>query len=161
GTAVVMVGTGLLSAFMSTTGTVALMLPVVTSLARNARLSPSLMLMPLAIAALLGGLLTLIATPPNIIVANQLASAGYEPLGWSDLTPAAPALLGLGIRLIALLGDRVPHARAPVDHPAGAEGVTLLPGSTLVEDYLVVRPVRLRVPAGSPLIGTSPAEAEL
>src|SRR5690606_32625561 len=51
-TAVVMVGTGLLSAFMSTTGTVALMLPGVTSLAPNARVSPSPMLMPLAIAAL-------------------------------------------------------------------------------------------------------------
>lgn len=160
-TAVVMVGTGLLSAFMSTTGTVALMLPVVTSLARNARLSPSLMLMPLAIAALLGGLLTLIATPPNIIVANQLASAGYEPFGFFDFTPVGLALLGLGIVLIVLLGDRVLPARAPVDRPAGTEGVTLLPGSTLVEDYLVDRPVRLRVSAGSPLIGTSPAEAEL
>ena len=160
-TAVTMLGTGLLSAFMSTTGTVALMLPVVTALARNARLSPSLMLMPLAISALLGGLLTLIATPPNIIVANQLAAAGYEPFGFFDFTPIGLALLVLGIVLITLFGGRMLPARAPVDRPAGTEGVTLLPGSELVEGYSVGTPTRLRVAGDSPLVGMSPAQAGL
>ncbi|HEU5210479.1 MAG TPA: SLC13 family permease [Longimicrobiales bacterium] len=160
-TAVVMLGTGLLSAFMSTTGTVALMLPVVTSLAHRARLSPSLMLMPLAISALLGGLLTLIATPPNIIVANQLVEAGYAPFSFFDFTPVGLVLLGIGILLITLFGGRVLPARAPVDRPAGTEGVTLLPGTELVEGYELGQPTRLRVSAASPLIGTSPAEAGL
>ena len=160
-TAVVMLGTGTLSAFMSTTGTVALMLPVVTSLARNAGLSPSLMLMPLAISALLGGLLTLIATPPNMIVANQLASAGFEPFSFFDFTPIGIVLLGVGILLLTLAGGRVLPSRAPVDRPAGTEGVTLLPGAELVEGYSLGRPTRLRVLGHSPLIGTSAAGAGL
>ena len=77
-TAMLMSGTTAISAFVSTTGTVALMLPVTAALARTARISPSLLLMPMSVAAILGGLLTLIATPPNIIVSNQLRAAGFD-----------------------------------------------------------------------------------
>src|SRR5690606_20278123 len=92
-TAMLMLGTGALSAFMSSTGTVAVMLPVATALAWNARISPSLLLIPVSIAAALGGLLTLISTPPNLIVANELQAAGYAPFGFFDFTPLGLAAL--------------------------------------------------------------------
>ena len=83
---VVMLATALLSAFMSSTGTVAVLLPVVGTLAHRARISPSRLLMPMAFASLLGGLLTLIGTPPNIVVSDQLRSQGLEPFRFFSFT---------------------------------------------------------------------------
>lgn len=160
-TAVVMIGPGLLSAFVSTTGTVALMLPVTASLARNAGISPSLLLLPLAIGALFGGLLTLIATPPNIIVSNQLAAAGYEPFRFFDFTPIGVALLAMGTLVLMGFGGRLLRPRAPVDAPVGASDVLSVSGNELVSGYSLDPGARLRVLPGSPLIGISPAEAEL
>lgn len=160
-TAVVMLGTGMLSAFVSTTGTVALMLPVTTTLARNARMSPSLLLMPMAIGALLGGLLTLIATPPNIIVSNQLATAGYEPFGFFDFTPIGVIMLGIGTAVLVVLGPWLLRPRAPVDQPAGVDGIASLSGDDLMNGYAVGQIARFRVSEGSPLVGVSPARANL
>jgi di/tricarboxylate transporter len=158
-TAVVMLGTGVLSGFVSTTGTVALLLPVVTTLARNAKLSPSLLLLPMAAGALFGGLLTLIATPPNIIVANQLAAAGLEPFGFFDFTPVGLVVLGVGTLAISLAGGRLLPSRAPVEGPADA--VATVPGEELARGYAVGRVARLRVGPTSHLIGVSPAGAAL
>lgn len=157
-TAVVMLGTGLLSAFVSTTGTVALMLPVTASLARKARLSPSLLLLPMAIGALLGGMLTLIATPPNLIVSNQLAAAGYEPFAFFDFTPAGLLILTAGTAVMVLIGGRLIPARAPVELAVGTDRVSR---RDIVSGHSVGRIVRLRVSAGSPLVGMSPAAASL
>lgn len=160
-TAVVMLGTSVLSAFVSTTGTVALLLPVTTTLARRAGMSPSLLLMPMAIGALVGGLLTLIATPPNIIVSNQLAAAGYEPFGFFDFTPVGIVMLAVATTVLALLGGRLLPARAPVDRPVGADEVASVAGADLVRGYEMGRIARLRVTPGSPLVGASPAAAAL
>ena len=160
-TAVVMIGPGLLSAFVSTTGTVALMLPVTASLARNAGISPSLLLIPLAIGALFGGLLTLIATPPNIIVSNQLSAAGFEPFRFFDFTPIGLVLLGLGTLVLMAFGGRLLRPRAPVDRPVGASDVLSVAGRELVSGYSLEPGARLRVMPGSPLAGTSVAAAEL
>src|SRR5690625_3345427 len=108
--------TALLSAFLSSTGTVAVMLPVATGLARRARLSPSLLLMPVAFAALLGGSLTLIATPPNLIVSAELEAAGRPGFGFFSFTGPGLLLLGAGMAYMALLGrwllrERVPAAQ--------------------------------------------------
>ena len=158
-TAVVMLGTGALSAFVSTTGTVALLLPVVTTLARNARMSPSLLLLPMAAGALFGGLLTLIATPPNIIVSSQLAAAGYEPFGFFEFTPIGLIVLLAGTAVLSLVGGRLLPDRAPVDGPADA--VASIPGDELARGYAVGNVARLRVGAASPLVGVSPAGAGL
>ena len=160
-TAVVMIGTGFLSAFISTTGTVALMIPVTTSLARNARMSPSLLLMPMAIGAILGGLLTLIATPPNIIVSNQLRAAGYEPFGFFDFTPIGLVMLGAGVAALLLFGRWLLPARTPVDRPAGMDGVAVMSGNDISSGYAVGHVVRLRVAKESALVGVSPAAATL
>lgn len=160
-TMVVMLGTGLLSAFVSTTGTVALMLPVVTLLARRARLSPSLLLLPLAVGALLGGMLTLIATPPNIIVSNQLVAAGYAPFSFFDFTPVGVVMLAAGTAVLTLFGGRLLPTRAPVDRPVGIDDVATVSSDDLVRGYFTGQIVRLRVTAESPLVGLSPAAAAL
>ena len=76
----VMLVTSAIGAFVSNTGTVALMLPIVVSLAMSAGMNPSRLLMPLAFASSMGGMMTLIGTPPNLVIQNTLTSAGLEPL---------------------------------------------------------------------------------
>ena len=156
-TAVLMLGTAMISAFVSTTGTVALMLPVAAALARNARLSPSVLLMPMSVAALLGGILTLIATPPNIIVAQQLAAAGFEPFHFFSFTPIGITMLAIGLAVLVPLAGRLLPARAPVDAPAGAGGVARISGEELARGYEIGEIARVRVPATSPLVGETVA----
>src|SRR5690606_40303618 len=73
----VMLATSFIGAFVSNTGTVAVMLPIVVSLAMSADVNPGKLLMPLAFASSLGGTLTLIGTPPNMIIRETLSKAGY------------------------------------------------------------------------------------
>ena len=74
----VMLVTSAIGAFVSNTGTVALMLPIVVSLAMSAKMNPSRLLMPLAFASSMGGMMTLIGTPPNLVIQNTLTSAGFR-----------------------------------------------------------------------------------
>lgn len=104
---VVMLASAVLSAFLSSTGTVAVMLPVVVSLARRAKMSPSKLLMPLAFASLLGGMLTLIGTPPNIVVSNQLQAQGLEPFAFFAFTPVGLIMLIVGVLFMLFLGQRL------------------------------------------------------
>jgi len=104
---VIMLATAVLSAFMSSTGTVAVLLPVVGTLAQRARIAPARLLMPMAFASLLGGLLTLIGTPPNIVVADQLRSQGLEPFRFFTFTPPGLILLGVGVAFMATVGRRM------------------------------------------------------
>lgn len=83
----VMLVTASIGAFVSNTGTVALMLPIVVSLANNAGTNPSQLLMPLAFASSMGGMMTLIGTPPNLIISDTLSNSGYEPLPFFSFTP--------------------------------------------------------------------------
>ena len=83
----VMLVTSVIGAFVSNTGTVALMLPIVVSLAMSAGMNPSRLLMPLAFASSMGGMMTLIGTPPNLVIQNTLTSAGLEPLSFFSFLP--------------------------------------------------------------------------
>ena len=93
----VMLVTGTIGAFVSNTGTVALMLPIIVSMATGAGKSPRRFLMPLAFASSMGGMMTLIGTPPNLIVSDTLVNAGYEPLGFFSFLPVGLVILGTGI----------------------------------------------------------------
>ncbi len=93
----VMLATGTIGAFVSNTGTVALMLPIVVSMAANAGTSPRRLLMPLAFASSMGGMMTLIGTPPNLIIQDTLTSAGYEPLSFFSFLPVGLVTLTVGI----------------------------------------------------------------
>jgi di/tricarboxylate transporter len=160
-TMVIMLGAGALSGLMSSTGTVAVMLPVTVAVAWNAGISPSLLLLPLSIGALLGGLLTLIGTAPNIVVANQLAAAGYAPFGFFDFTPVGVVMLLVGSVFMVLFAGRLLPARAAADAPGPADGVVRVPGEELVRGYALGDITRLRVLHDSPLIGVSLAAAQL
>ncbi len=92
---VIMLTAGVLSAFMNNIGVAALMLPVVIEIARRTRIPASRLLMPLAYGCLLGGLTTMIGTPPNLLISGALDLAGESPFGLFDFTPiGGAALLG-------------------------------------------------------------------
>ena len=93
----VMLVTGLIGAFVSNTGTVALMLPIIVSMAAGAGKSPRRFLMPLAFASSMGGMMTLIGTPPNLIVSDTLQSNGYAPLSFFSFLPVGLVVLAVGV----------------------------------------------------------------
>lgn len=99
----VMLATSFIGAFVSNTGTVAVMLPIVVSLAKSANISPSRLLMPLAFASSLGGTLTLIGTPPNIVIRETLLNAGLQELSFFSFTPIGLVIVVIGSGLIVVL----------------------------------------------------------
>ena len=99
----VIIVTAAIGAFDSNTGTVALMLPIVVSLAANAKISSSRLLMPLAFASSMGGMMTLIGTPPNLVIEETLVSAGYEPLSFFSFLPVGLVCLATGILVLTPL----------------------------------------------------------
>ena len=106
-TIMIMVTVALLSGFMSDTGTVAVLLPAIISLSWNIQISPSKLLLPLSYGALLGGAMTLIGTPPNIIVSDILRDTGHSPFQFFDYTPIGLVLLAVGIGFVMVFGIRM------------------------------------------------------
>ena len=89
-----MLVTSFIGAFVSNTGTVALMMPIVVSMAMSSNINTSRLLMPMAFASSMGGMMTLIGTPPNLIIDNKLVEAGYEKLTFFSVTfPARSYIL--------------------------------------------------------------------
>ena len=93
----VMIGTGVIGSVVSNTGTVAVMMPIVVSMAAAAGSSPRRLLMPLAFASSMGGMMTLIGTPPNLIVSDTLQNAGYAPLSFFSFLPVGIVTLTVGV----------------------------------------------------------------
>jgi di/tricarboxylate transporter len=148
-----------LSAFISSTGTVAILMPVVVSLVRRAGISPSKLLIPMAYAALIGGMLTLIGTPPNIVASDARIAAGRGPFDFFAFTPIGLLVLGVGIVFIAGFGRRLLPARAAISAPGTRSGPSL---AELIAGYgLPGTLVRLRVGRSSPLVGRTLAESSL
>ena len=92
----VMIVTSAIGAFVSNTGTVALMLPIVVSLAASAGMNQSRLLMPLAFASSMGGMMTLIGTPPNLVIQNTLIDAGYPALSFFSFLPVGIICVTVG-----------------------------------------------------------------
>ena len=95
-----------LSAFMSSTGAVAIFIPVSLNLAAKAGIQPSRLLMPIAFASLIGGMLTLIGTPPNLVVSTQLTREGLEGFGFFEFTPIGLLVLITGIVYMVFWGRK-------------------------------------------------------
>jgi di/tricarboxylate transporter len=147
----IMVITAMLSGIMSSTGTVAVMLPVVVTLAWRARISPSKLLIPLAFASLLGGMLTLIGTAPNVVVAELLSAQGREPFHFFSFTPVGAAILVVGVAFMVLVGRRWLPERAPANPGDRDVQISL---AELTDRYgLPARVFRLHLPAGHELEG--------
>jgi len=156
-TVVLILAVSLLSSFMSDTGTVAVLLPAIVILARSAKLSSSKLLIPLAYGSLLGGAMTLIGTPPNIIVSELLQETGYQPFTFFSYTPMGLVLVVMGVVYMLTVGRKLlPARQKPLAEPA-LESTT-----ELVERYRLPNNVfRLRVRLWSRLIGKTLAEAHL
>ena len=155
---VMMAGTAVLSAFISNTGTVATLMPAVTSAAWHIGSVPSKFLMPLAFAANSGGLLTLTGTPPNIIVNEILLGAGLEGFGYFEFALIGLPLLIAAILYMTLVGRRMLPARKTEERPADlTESVGELARDYTLEGNLYW----LRVRYGSALVGRTLAQAAL
>ncbi len=146
-----------LSGFISNTGTVAILLPVVVSLSRQMQLHPGKLLMPLAFASSMGGALTLIGTAPNLIARQSLINAGYEPLSFFSFTPVGVLILFSGIAYLWFLGRRW------LDKPH--EGQTETKGSfdvkELIHQYDLGKYIHLvKIPAKHPVVGKTLRELE-
>ncbi len=98
---------GVASAFMNNVGALAIMMPVAIHMGRNSGNPPSYILMPVAFASLLGGMTTLIGTPPNIIIATFRGDELGEPFGMFDFSPVGVVLALAGIAFITLIGWRL------------------------------------------------------
>ncbi|MCA9215920.1 MAG: SLC13 family permease [Planctomycetales bacterium] len=160
-TVTVMLASALLSAFLSSTGTVAVMLPVVLSLCRRAEVSPSKLLIPLAFAASLGGMLTLIGTPPNMVVNQELRDAGLEAFHFFSFAPAGILMLTLGIVYMCTAGTRLlPEKRTGAGDAGQNQGLVSRP--ELIHSYGVDGQIcEIRIPHGSNFAGRTLRELGL
>ena len=120
----VMLVTGGIGGFVSNTGTVALMLPIVMSLALEAKTDSRRFLMPMAFASSLG-LLTLISTPPNLIINDTLVGAGYDGLSFFSFLPVGLITLAIGIFLLWPLSKTLVSEKAKDEQTKNKGGKTL------------------------------------
>lgn len=157
--AVTMLASALLSAFMSSTGTVAILLPVVGTLAKRRGIAPGRLLMPLAFAAHLGSNLLLISTPPNILVSDALRGAGRAPFHFFSFSLPGLALLVVGVAYLATFGRR---ALASAGGTKEAEPTARLSLAALAAEYGLATSLRaLRIAPASALVGRTLGEAHL
>ncbi len=136
------------SAFMNNVGAMALILPVALQSSHTSRRPPSQILMPLSFASLLGGLTTLIGTPPNIIIASYRGNNGGEPFGMFDFTPVGLAVAAAGVLFVSLVGWRL----LPTERAGQTEGKSMFQ----LEDYIT----EVRLPEGSQYVGRRLVELE-
>ena len=153
---VIMLTAGGLSAFMNNIGVAALMLPVVVDIARRTRLPVSRLLMPLAYGSLLGGLTTLIGTPPNLLISGALETAGYTPFGLFDFSPIGGAVLVAGTAFVALGGRfLLPRKKPEEETPRRSQrNLRALYG-------LQARAFEMKIPTDSILVGKTLGQSRI
>lgn len=150
---------GSVGAFMSNTGTVALMMPIVVSIAISMKESPSKFLLPLSYVASLSGLMTLIASPPNLIVSQLLVDQGYPKLGFFEVTPIGLVGMIVGILYLVLVRNiLLPNDKKRTQTSTGYK---LSPKKIMKQYDLNNRLFKVFVPEDSTIIGTSLAELKL
>lgn len=153
-----MLGTAILSGFISNTGTVATLMPAIVVASWAMRSVPSAFLIPVAFAANAGGLLTLTGTPPNIIVTDALGAAGFREFGYFEFTLIGIPLFVIAVAYMATLGRRLLPARRTGDAPPvlGEEMAELAEVYSLDGELY-----RMRVRRASPLVGSSLRSSDL
>ena len=129
----------ILSAFIKNIGALAMMIPVAFQMARHSNTSPSSLLMPMAFGSLLGGLITLVGTSPNIIVSRVRQEITGQPFGMFDFTPVGLGLAAAGVVFLAFGYGLLPRRRA----------AATLDQALDIPDYMT----EARVTAGSAIIG--------
>ncbi len=137
-----------ISAFMNNVGALAIFLPIALALARTSGRAPSELLMPLAFSSLLGGLLTLIGTPPNLLISEVRARYTGAPYEMFDFAPVGLAICTLGLMYLCLVGWRL--------LPKDRRGKPLPENKFVIEDYIA----EVRVNEGALLIGSTFRDVE-
>ncbi len=137
-----------LSAFMNNVAALALLMPLDLQAASKAKRSPAITLMPLSFASILGGMITLIGTPPNIIIAEYRSDALGESFRMFDFAPVGLACAAVGVAYVALIGWRL----LPVERRKTDSSKELFD----LADYVA----ELKVPEGSPVIGKEMRELD-
>ncbi len=155
-TALIMLSAGLMSAFMNNIGVAALMLPVVMDMARARGIPPSRLLMPLAYGSMLGGLTTLIGTPPNLLISYALEDSGFEPFRLFDYTPIGMSALLAGIIFMTFIGRHLLPKRDAISEEKKHKAGIPTPSYELQE-----RSFLLKVKPASPLAGKTLSESRL
>ena len=155
---IIMLTSAVLSAVMNNVGVAALLLPVVLTIAKQTRLSPSKLLMPLATGCLLGGLTTLIGTPPNILASDALREVGLEPFRLFDFAPVGIIIMLAGIAFMILIGRHLLPDRHPVQALSGRDyDPTAAQKLYDLEERLAL----VILPPDSPLDGKTLAESRI
>jgi di/tricarboxylate transporter len=145
---------GLLSAFMNNVAATAVMMPAVAALAKQARIAPSRLYMPLAFGAILGGTTTLVGTPPNLLTGQVMQEQGIEPFSLFDFTPFGVVLLAAGIVYMLTIGRWLLPER-------GMSSTMAMQGDLAKIYRLRERLFSIRVPKGSALDGSTLRQARL
>ena len=153
----IMLSAGVMSAFMNNIGVAAFMLPVVITVARKTGVPASRLLMPLAYGSLLGGLTTMIGTPPNLLVSNGLSEMGYEPFSLFDYTPIGGIIMISGTLFVAFAARFLLPSKDP-----GAAEATGSHRANLKNQYaLGERAFFLKLAHDSPLAGKTLEQSSL
>lgn len=128
----VMAVTSLMGAFVSNTGTVAIMIPIVVSMAMSVKMNPSRLLMPLAFASSMSGMMTLIGTPPNLVINDELVSNGFPGLGFFTFLPVGIICAVVGTLLLIPLSKKFLSKPGALSAASASSGKSL---KTLVTEY--------------------------
>lgn len=154
----VMLVTAVIGAFVSNTGTVALMLPIVVSIAASARTNVRTLLMPLAFASSMGGMLTLIGTPPNLVIDEALIEAGHEELSFFSFLPVGVVCIIVGVLVLWPLSKYFLSKRDEAEETSrGRKSL-----NDLVGEYgLDIELTRCQLETTSRLVGMKMADVDL
>lgn len=155
----VMLVTSFMGAFVSNTGTVAIMIPIVVSMAMSVKMSPGRLLMPLAFASSMSGMMTLIGTPPNLVINEELVSNGYPGLGFFTFLPVGLICAAVGTLLLLPLSKKFLSKPGALSGASASSGKSL---KALVKEYGISSNLhRLQVNAGSLVVGKMIGELDI
>lgn len=154
----VMTLAAVLGSVMSSTAVVAIFIPIVMSAAGKARIRPSRLLMPMSYATLISGMLTLIATPPNLVISESLLAAGHRPLGFFSFAPIGLVILVAAIVYMNWIGRRGLTGR---DDASGAASGERTIGELWEMFELQDHVASFRIGSGSALLHATLREAKV
>ncbi len=151
--------TSVMGAFVSNTGTVAIMIPIVVSMAMSVKMNPSRLLMPLAFASSMSGMMTLIGTPPNLVINDELLKNGYEGLGFFTFLPVGLICAIVGTIVLLPLSKKFLSKPGALSATSASSGKSL---KTLVAEYGISNNLhRLQVTASSLVVGKMIGEIDI
>jgi di/tricarboxylate transporter len=152
-----MLAVGILGSVMSSTGVIAIFIPVALRIAQSTGMAASRLMMPMSVAALISGMMTLVGTAPNLVVNSELTRQGAEGFHFFSFTPFGVPILALGILYMLFARRWLSSKTADVTKSRGRPSLR-----DWVEEYkLANREHRVRVTSASPLVGQTIGEIEM